>query len=250
MNRDYWNAVADTYEDEIFSVLENDAGGLIPERVERFGGAGRIAADLGCGVGHCLPLLSAQFGRVHACDLSADCLEQARNNHGDRANITFQVADLALDPAVIPPVDFAICINVLITGSLAMRTRILANLHRHLRDRGHILIVVPSVESALLTSARMIQWNQRNGHRSAEAESIGLPRSGSVRQVHRGHITIDGVVTKHYLKEELEYLLPDNGLEVLEVEKIPYPWTTEFAQPPDWMEEPLPWDWLVLARRT
>ena len=249
MNRDYWNAVAGTYGDEIFSVLEHDTGGLIRERVERFGGTDRIAADLGCGVGYGLPLLAAEFGRVHACDLSEDCLAQARKTHGHRTNIRFQVADLARKATALPPVDFALCINVLITNSLALRTRILSHLSRHLKKNGHLLLVVPAVESALLTSARIIQWNQRSGLRAAEAESTGLPRSGSIRQIHRGHIAIDGVVTKHYLKEELEFLLPDHGLEVVETIKIPYPWTTEFAQPPDWMKEPLPWDWLVLARR-
>ncbi|RKX30159.1 MAG: class I SAM-dependent methyltransferase, partial [Verrucomicrobia bacterium] len=84
---------------------------------------------------------------------------------------------------------------------------------------------------------------------ASEAMKIGLPRTGSVRQVHRGHIPIDGLITKHYLKEELEFLLPDHGLEVREIEKIPYPWTTEFAQPPAWMVEPHPWDWMALARR-
>ncbi len=249
MNRDYWNAVADSYEAEIFNVLEHDTSGLIRERVERLAGPGRIAADLGCGVGHCLPLLAGQFARVHACDLSADCLEQARNVHGSHTNLSFRVADLARTAIGIPPVDFALCINVLITGSLSIRTRILRNLHTRLRTGGHVLIVVPSVESALLTSARLIQWNQREGHPASDAEKIGLPRTGSVRQIHRGNIPIDGVITKHYLKEELEFLLPDNGLEVLEIEKIQYPWTTEFADPPDWMTDPYPWDWMVLAQR-
>jgi SAM-dependent methyltransferase len=249
MNRDYWNAVADTYEDEIFSVLAHDTSGLIRDRVKRYGGPGRTAADLGCGVGHCLPLLTGQFGRVFACDLSPDCLDQARKAHGKRAGLDFEVIDLARGGGSFPSVDFALCINVLITSSLAQRTRILANLHRYLKDDGHILIVVPSVESGLLTSARLIQWNQRSGHRASVAENLGLPRTGSVRQVHRGHLTIDGVVTKHYLREELEFLLPDHGLNVLEIEKIPYPWTSEFTQPPNWMGEPLPWDWLVLARR-
>ena len=33
------------------------------------------------------------------------------------------------------------------------------------------------------------------------------------------------------------------------VRKIAYPWTTEFAEPPRWMREPYPWDWLVEAVR-
>jgi SAM-dependent methyltransferase len=249
MNRDYWNAVAGSYEKEIFSVFELDAGGLIRKRIEARAGKKQTVADLGCGVGHFLPLLAGRFEHVYACDFSRACLDRAADTHDSFSNITFRVVDLATREIDIPPVDFVLCINVLITCSLSVRTRILRNLCTRLTENGHILIVVPSVESALLTSARMVQWNQREGHPASEAERIGLPRSGSVRQIHRGNISIDGVVTKHFLKEELEFLLPDNGLEVLEIEKIPYPWATEFAEPPDWMTEPYPWDWMVLARR-
>jgi len=250
MNRTYWNAVAGSYESEIFSVFELDTGGLIRERIEAQVRHKQIAADLGCGVGHFLPLLADQFERVYACDFSRACLDRAADTHDSFSNITFQVADLATREIDIPPVHFALCINVLITGSLSVRTRILRNLRTCLMKGGQILIVVPSMESALLTSARLIQWNLRAGQPAAEAERIGLPRSGSVRQVHRGNLPIDGVITKHFLKEELEFLLPDHGLEILEIAKIPYPWATEFAEPPDWMAEPYPWDWMVLAGRT
>ncbi|RKX34079.1 MAG: class I SAM-dependent methyltransferase [Verrucomicrobia bacterium] len=249
MNRAYWNAVADSYKSEIFSVLEHDTRGLIRKRVTAFAGRDRTAADLGCGVGHFLPLLTGGYSRVHACDLSQACLDRAMKAHRELQNVSYGVCDLAAGRIAIPPVDFALCINVLITSSLSVRARMFRNLKSYLLENGHILIVVPSVESALLTSARLIQWNQREGHPASEAEKIGLPCSGSVRQIHRGNIPIDGVITKHYLKEELEFLLPDNGLEVLEVEKICYSWTTEFAEPPDWMTNPHPWDWMVLARR-
>jgi SAM-dependent methyltransferase len=230
-------------------VFEHDSQGLIQNRVGRFSAEDRTAADLGCGVGHFLPVLAAGFSRVHACDHSPACLDRARKTHGKLRNVDFTVTDLAARRIALPPVDFILCINVLITSSLSVRTRILRNLHFYLAEKGHILIVVPSVESTLLTSTRLIQWNQREGHPSAEAERLGLPRSGSVRQIHRGNIPIDGAMTKHYLREELEILLPDNGLTVLEIEKIPYSWATEFAEPPDWMAAPYPWDWLVLARR-
>ena len=60
---------------------------------------------------------------------------------------------------------------------------------------------------------------------------------------------IDGVATKHFLKEELEVLLGNRGLRTLEIEKIAYPWSTEFASPPRWMQAPFPWDWLFVAQK-
>jgi len=62
-------------------------------------------------------------------------------------------------------------------------------------------------------------------------------------------LNIEGVPTKHYLKEELTIYLSDFGLKVLSVDKVEYAWNTEFIEPPKWMNEPYPWDWLVICRK-
>lgn len=63
-------------------------------------------------------------------------------------------------------------------------------------------------------------------------------------------MAIDGVPTKHFLKEELNVLLAQKQMTVLEVKKLEYPWDTEFEHPPKWMKAPFPWDWLILARKS
>ncbi len=63
-------------------------------------------------------------------------------------------------------------------------------------------------------------------------------------------MSIAGVPTKHYLCDEIAALLEARGLRPLEFEKIEYPWTSEFADPPRWMQAPYPWDWLCVARKT
>ena len=60
---------------------------------------------------------------------------------------------------------------------------------------------------------------------------------------------IDGVPTKHFLREELEAALDARGFKVEAIEKLEYGWNTEFEAPPRWMKEPYPWDWFVTARR-
>ena len=64
-----------------------------------------------------------------------------------------------------------------------------------------------------------------------------------------GNTTIDEVLHKHYLKEELELLLTSEGLAPKEFQKIEYEWGTEFNKPPKWLKEPKPWDWMVLAQK-
>jgi hypothetical protein len=65
----------------------------------------------------------------------------------------------------------------------------------------------------------------------------------------QGIIPINGVLTKHFFREELEVMLSGYGFKMLITEKIEYPWTSELDAPPRWMRAPYPWDWFVVARR-
>lgn len=108
------------------------------------------------------------------------------------------------------------------------------------------MLVVPSLNSALLTAYRHLQWNLRNGMDPKDAQREAALNS---KGLEHGTVHIDNVPTKHYLKEELEALLDARGFDVLAIEKLEYPWSTEFDSPPRWMKAPYPWDWFVAAQR-
>lgn len=252
MNRSYWNRMAASYEAQIFSVLEQDRAGLVAGRVARYGKRTQTATDIGCGIGHFLPLLSGRFRSVLALDLSARCLAQAKARHPHLANVRYRTVDLARPGVRLPRADFALCVNAAIAPSLAHRNRLLDVACRHLRSGGHLVLVVPSLESIFLTDARLIEWNLRDGQRPAQAAGPGFRahRPAHRPRAHEGVVPIDGVATKHYLEEEVLLLLRNRGMRTLEIEKIEYPWSTEFAAPPRWMKAPFPWDWLFVARKT
>lgn len=250
MDRAYWDAVSETYDDDIFSVHDNDAEGLIESRIASHAAPSGTAADLGCGTGKFTPLLARHFGQVQACDLSAKLLDRARQACRTHPNVTFRQTDLGGEAHPFEPVDFVLCINVLIMASLDVRLRALRAVTAQVRTGGHLLLVVPSAESMLYTRFRMVDWSLRDGHDCDTALRQNLPATGSLRALYQGIRPIEGVPTKHYLREELQVLLTDHQMVVCEVQKLTYPWTTEFADPPDWMDAPHPWDWLVLARRT
>jgi len=111
-------------------------------------------------------------------------------------------------------------------------------------------MVVPSLESVLYAQSRLVQWNIRDGLRSLEAvkESLG-ELSGPSTCLPAGILRIGNTPTKHYLEEELLLICREHNLKVLHIEKVTYPWRTEFAAPPKWMSEPYPWDWLVVSRK-
>lgn len=249
MNQAYWDAMAADYDAEIFSVRDNDTRGLIAGHVARLGRPDRIAADLGCGVGKFTPLLAEAFGRVHACDLSPKLLDQARRACRGHDNVDFFQTDLGRVAHPFDPVDFVLCVNVLIMAGLDARMSALRAVTAQVKRGGHLLLVVPSTESMLYTQFRRIDWCLRDGMTCDEAVRDSVPAHGSVRLLHQGIRPIDGVPTKHHLREELMVLMNSHEMDVLSVEKLTYPWTTEFDDPPAWMEGPLPWDWLVLAKR-
>ena len=251
MNRTYWNRMAPCYEAEIFSVLTHDRAALISTTIGRYGKKNQSATDIGCGIGHFLPLLSKQFRKVLAVDISSKCIARSRTTHPDLSNVTYRTVDLAAPGARLPKADFALCVNSAIAPSIAHRDRLLDITCRHLRRGAHLVLVVPALESTFLTDFRLIEWNLRDGLRPNHAVRSGFQAHRPTRKprVHEGVLRIDGVETKHFLKEELMILLKNRDMRILEIEKIEYPWKTEFAAPPRWMQAPFPWDWLLVAQK-
>jgi hypothetical protein len=112
-----------------------------------------------------------------------------------------------------------------------------------------LLLVIPALESALLTNFRLVDWNVRNGLPHAVALQAGFPKSKVRSRPEHGLMPIEDTLTKHYLKEEIELILGESGFRVEQLTKIQYGWDTEFTDPPRWMKEPYPWDWLLLAEK-
>lgn len=250
MDVKYWDRVGKEYEKEIFSVYGNDKHAIIESRINSFFNDKHVAADVGCGIGTFLPLLSGGFKKVYANDYSRSCLKKAKKQYGKLPNVVFRKSDLTQEELGFSKAHFALCSNVIISPSIPTRLKILKNMHRHLYKKGHLFLVVPSLESALFTGFRLIDWNLKTGQSPAKAVRCGFEAGKvSASTFYQGVIDIENVGTKHYLREELQVLLTDTGFAVKDICKIEYDWPTEFHDPPAWMKAPYPWDWLVIAQK-
>jgi SAM-dependent methyltransferase len=250
MDVTYWESVADRYDAEIFSVLACDREGAVLACIDSFASPEHTAADLGCGVGKWLPHLAARFGKVLAVDISGKCLKQAKAAAGDCDTIAYVTADLAEPGHRFGKFDFVLCVNVAITPDAEARWALLSNVARCVRPGGHALFVVPSVESALYVKHRLAEQRMRAGEEEKRAwlSSAGK-RFTSVLELQRGVVEIEKVRTKHYLREELITTLGALHLTVQRVDKVEYPWETEFTDPPRWLKQPYPWDWMAVATK-
>ena len=249
----YWEAFGGGYDEAIFDSSRQDRGGVIRARIDALSDSSAAACDFGCGVGHYLPLLASRFRHVYGVDFAESLLEQARARTRKLPNLTLLRANLASSRTrlAIPKPRVALCANVLISDDPKLRRGILRSLARHLARGARALVVVPSLESALYANQRLVEWNRRLGYSDDEALGSGIPatRAGA-RSMLRGLVRLEGVATKHYLREEAVTWLCDEGLRVTDVEKVEYDWSTEFERPPRWMKPPGPWDWLLVARRS
>lgn len=251
MNENYWDDISKNYTDEIFSVLEHDKKGYIKKFLKDKKAQEKRLIDFGCGIGHVIPLLSKQVKFVDAVDISQKCLNIARKKYGDLENVSFIKADMANASTKLKKADLAVAINSIIGSSLGKRVTMLKAIRRSLKKDGSFLLVVPSLESFYYSAYRLNEWELREGEKINPPAGFmfGDIRKVSLPKITQGMIPICGVLTKHYLKEELISLMNYVGFAVEKVKKMEYPWKTEFHQPPRWMKEPFPWDWCCIAKK-
>jgi 2-polyprenyl-3-methyl-5-hydroxy-6-metoxy-1,4-benzoquinol methylase len=247
MERKYWEKIAPAYNDEIFDVLGNDKKALIRSAIESIASPSKTILDAGCAVGKWIPVLSPLFKKLVAVDISSKNLAIAAKNYDTYTNVEYLEADLSSGKTMLPECDEAICINAILTDSLKKRTVFFHNLSSCIKKNGHLILVVPSLESWLLT--RIVQHQWKIDKKLFDEKLSGKEAKKRYRNIQQGNTEIDNVATKHYLREELLFLLSHEGFVVKESKKIEYNWHTEFIKPPEWLDEPAPWDWLVIAKK-
>lgn len=247
MDRKYWERIAPNYNAEIFDVLQNDKSGKIVTAIEQVASKEKTVTDIGCAIGKWIPLLATAFGHVIATDISAINLELAKEKCRDYPNVEYQRMDMSADTLTVIPCDVAVCINAILTDSLKKRINFFQALNICLNNNGDLILVVPSLESKLYTNIIANRWNVDDDNKE-KIESVEKAFA-LAKNIKQGVTDIDNVPTKHYLKEELELLLAQEGFAVDRIEKINYTWKTEFNNPPKWLAEPYPWDWMCVAKK-
>ena len=244
MNRNYWERIAPDYNEEIFDVLANDKKKIIQKTIKRIASKNKTVTDIGCAIGKWLPVLSPVFKKVYAIDISQQNLDIARQTYKRLDNINYKRVDVSDPEATIDKCDMGICINAILTGTEQKRKIFFKNLGKSIKRNGYLVLVVPSLESSMLTSIIRQKWDP---DKDAKKVISKKKPAAQLRHLLEGNTTIDEVLHKHYLKEELELLLTHQSFVPKEFQKIEYEWSTEFNKPPKWLKEPKPWDWMVLA---
>ncbi|MBM3412971.1 MAG: class I SAM-dependent methyltransferase [Bacteroidetes bacterium] len=248
MKRNYWEKMASNYQEEIFDVLQHDKKKWIAKAIKTYANSQHQVIDIGCAVGKWLPLISPLFKKVIALDISSNNLKIAQSTYPNLKNVNYQQGDMSNNRFRVAPAELGICINALLTPHAKDRFAFFINLTRCIKPGGILILTVPSLESYLFT--RIIQ-QQFKIDTPQFAEK--LTKDKAVRHwknLKQGVVNIDEVPHKHFLQEELKLNLVQHHFEPIQFKKIEYSWNTEFVNPPQWLKQPLPWDWMVMAKRS
>ncbi|HRH65751.1 MAG TPA: class I SAM-dependent methyltransferase [Bacteroidia bacterium] len=245
----HWDKIAKTYEDEIFDVFRSTKKGKLKSIVQQYAGKGKFAIDFGCGTGKALPLLSPLFYKILAVDISQKCLDIAKT--AGYKNVEFERVDLAAKKNNIPAADFAFCCNVAIGDDNKRNFSILSNVVKSLKKGGTAVIVIPSLESASFSAWQTTKVYESEGVKMKDipvAEFDHLTPAHHER-IQEGIFFIDGHPTKHYLFAELFSFFNTGNYKVQNIDRLEYNWDTEITNPPKWLRDPYPWDWVVEVKR-
>ncbi|NOT76360.1 MAG: class I SAM-dependent methyltransferase [Cyclobacteriaceae bacterium] len=246
--RSHWDGIGSNYQDEIFDVFKSDRNSRLKYYFEKHSNPKSKAIDFGCGVGKAFPYLSPAFSSVLGIDISSELLSIARL--GKFSNVTCKRADLTSRNLVFPPTDFVFCCNVIMLPELDKNIAMIRNIHKALSSNGTAVIVVPSLESVMFSSWRLMEWYKKEGVNPSEIPASELSYyKGSKREILQGIIYIDKIPTKHYSESEIRVLFSEAKLNITALEKLEYEWNTEFDSPPSWMKAPYPWDWLIEIKK-
>tara|TARA_B100000927_G_scaffold271415_1_gene248335 strand:- start:6252 stop:7025 length:774 start_codon:yes stop_codon:yes gene_type:complete len=250
VDRQYWDSLADNYEDSLLEISREDLEGALADELSILRGENVSVADLGCGPGSLLPLLVRYFKDVTAVDYAERLLDQARRRCRGK-KIRFASYDLSEGRDLPFSVEVVCCINALIDPDRKKRSGMLRSVCSAIQEKGVAVIVVPAMESVfhVYHTLRMIR------ERTGSIDGLGVSEAermlrAEVQSFSDGIVRVGGTATKYWMREELISCLNEQGLKVRRIRKVEYEWSQEIDNAPDWLKEPPPWDWMVRCEKS
>jgi SAM-dependent methyltransferase len=246
MDEKYW----DTFEDDCLNVFRHDTRGLLREILRSYVLEDDVVGDFGCGTGRAIPLLAGLAEYVYAVDLSQRNLDLAQRNCEATRNVEFSRCDLVKGRPRTPDLDALLAVNVLILADRSQRHAILANMRKSLEPGGHLVLVVPSLESQLWSYQNLLEHETHQGSTRNKAVKVAnRVAAEELSSIAEGIVCLSGTDTKFYLGPEIDVVLADHGFDVIERRAIEYGWEEELLTE-SWHRRPGPWHWIVVARRS
>ncbi len=249
MNQRYWDKLAKSFSKDVIELAKEDRNGVLLEELDKLASRRKTVTDLGCGPGILIPELVKRFRSVCAVDFSKKLLAVAAQRYPD-PKVTFLQADLTQPIEPDSPSDVTVCSSVLILASRKKRRRVMESIVRFTRKGGTVIVTVPSLESCIHVYQTLVRLRKElGGNNGMSRPEARRQLAAELPSVLDGNVSIRGVLTKHWMQDEITQHIADAGLTVERVRRVDFSWESEIDAAPDWLGAPFPWDWMIVARR-
>lgn len=247
---EHWSRAARTYEQEFVDPYRPDVRNPLLKVVGRVSRSKeKTVADLGCGIGPLLPVLSERFARVIAVDFAGEMLERARERCRGLVNVEFMQRSLTDLTPLAGQIDVALAINSLVMPDIRELERALHQIHVCLRPGGLFLGIVPAMDGLhyytmllldrALASGKPLDAARKSAAHFAEHDTFDFA-FGQFRH---------GGLEQHFWQPfEVRQRLGRAGFRQIRLRKVRLAWE-QFALNEELKHYPAPWDWFFQCRR-
>lgn len=250
-----WDNAADDFDEAILNPfiegVTNPLFTYIDENFER--GKYKVAADLGCGTGKLVGIISEKFERVLGIDYSDNMLEMAKRRC-NLPNVFYKKMDMTNLMEVYGEIDIAFSINSILPRHPGDTPIILKEIYKSLKPGGLFVAVLPSFDSVLYLKDL---WYKHNIKKLGSKWKAKLETWREFHKRRRLNVR-DGLyaddfsnVQRFIHDKEIEPLLRKAGFDLRQKEKVTYPWELckiyNYGYFPE--EEKNIWDWFVVAEK-
>jgi SAM-dependent methyltransferase len=243
-----WSKAAGTYEKEFINPYLPDIRNPLKAILRKLGGpAGKVVADLGCGIGPLLPFLSQHYRCVYAVDFATGMLERARQAAADLGNVTF--VQTSLTELQLPePVDVAVAVNSLVMPDVRDLDRCVARVRAALKPGGYFVGIVPAMDAVHYYTMLLADRALATGKPPAAARKNAAHHADHAYfDFAFGQFVYEGLEQHFWQPFELRYRFGGAGLRLVRLRKLHLSWQ-QFAGAAELKRFKAPWDWLFITR--
>jgi SAM-dependent methyltransferase len=210
----------------------------------------KTVADLGCGTGPLLPMLSRRFGQVVALDFAPGMIARAKERAGgDARNVIFLKRPMHELEEYVDSFDVVVAVNSLVMPDVRLIDQTLSAIQKTLRPDGVFIGAVPAMDALHYQTMLLMDQALDRGDEPEAAE-----RHAAVHCEHHyydfafGRFSYQGLRQKFWQPFEIGHRFRKAGFASVQLGQILYPWDESLPGGSEFVDHPKSWDWFFLAR--
>jgi SAM-dependent methyltransferase len=244
----FWSRAARSYETDFIDPYRPDVRSPLAKALARLADpAGKVVADLGCGIGPLLPQLAEQFHKVYAVDFAEGMLQRARERCAGLKSVTFLQRSLTDLAPLAGKLDVAVAVNSLVMPDIPELEEALRQVHASLKPGGRLLAILPAMDAVHYYTMLLVD------RALAAGKPMGAARKNAAHHGEHGlydfafgQFRYKGLEQHFWQPFEIHYRFRRAGFVSVRLARVRLAWA-QLACGSELKHHPPPWDWFVSA---